>query len=415
MRKRILLIGYNFYPELTGIGKYSGEMMDWLAGKGYDCTVITTYPYYPHWKVQEPYYKSRFWYQTEVKNYMSGGRLTICRCPMYVPAKPTGLKRILLDASFLVSAFFKLLQLLPAAKFNLVVAVTPSFQFGLLGVLYKKLRQSRFVYHVQDMQIEAAKELNMINNERIIKVLFKAEAFICKHADCVTSISTGMVEKLEQKTKRKVLLLPNWADTRLFFPLKDRRRIKANFNFDPTDKIILYSGAIGEKQGLDAILHAAAELSQQPECKFIICGSGPYKAKLQTMAAELRLTNVFFMPLQPMEKFNSFLNLADVHLVIQKANTGDLVMPSKLTTILAVGGLAVITANPGTSLHTMVQEHGLGILVEAENQLALNEGLRQALNGDSQMMTAKVHAYAQKYLSIEKIMHSFETEFLKCN
>ncbi|HAI44922.1 MAG TPA: hypothetical protein DCM40_46020, partial [Maribacter sp.] len=41
--KKLLFIGYNFSPELTGIGKYSGEMMHWLAKKGHDCTVLTSY------------------------------------------------------------------------------------------------------------------------------------------------------------------------------------------------------------------------------------------------------------------------------------------------------------------------------------------------------------------------------------
>ncbi|RZK36711.1 MAG: colanic acid biosynthesis glycosyltransferase WcaI, partial [Hymenobacter sp.] len=43
MKKSFLLIGYNFHPEPTGIGKYSGEMAYWLAEHGHDCTVITAY------------------------------------------------------------------------------------------------------------------------------------------------------------------------------------------------------------------------------------------------------------------------------------------------------------------------------------------------------------------------------------
>ena len=105
MKKRLLLISYNFYPEPTGIGKYNGEMISWFVSQGYDCTVITSYPYYPYWKIQEPYYKKRFWYTIEESvDAESGGSLRIYRCPQYVPAKPSGLKRIILDLSFLFSA-----------------------------------------------------------------------------------------------------------------------------------------------------------------------------------------------------------------------------------------------------------------------------------------------------------------------
>lgn len=178
MKGRILLIGYNFYPEPTGIGKYSGEMIYWLAKEGYDCTVITTYPYYPYWKVQDPYSKRKFWYKTEEERFDSGGKVTICRCPMYVPAKPSGLKRILLDFSFLISASFKLLQLLSKTRFNVTCVIAPSFQFGLLGVLYKSIRNTKLVYHIQDMQIEAARDLKLIRSPRIINLLFKLENYI---------------------------------------------------------------------------------------------------------------------------------------------------------------------------------------------------------------------------------------------
>lgn len=48
---RILIYGLNFFPELAGIGKYSGEMAQWLASRDHDVRVVTTPPYYPEWRV----------------------------------------------------------------------------------------------------------------------------------------------------------------------------------------------------------------------------------------------------------------------------------------------------------------------------------------------------------------------------
>lgn len=109
-KKKILLISHNFSPEPTGIGKYNGEMMDWLAANGNDCDVITTFPYYPFWKVQAPY-KNR-WYKKEVINYpASNAKLTLYRCPSYVPADPTGKKRIIQDFSYWTSMLWEVLRL----------------------------------------------------------------------------------------------------------------------------------------------------------------------------------------------------------------------------------------------------------------------------------------------------------------
>jgi len=413
MKQRILLIGYNFTPEPTGIGKYSGEMIEWLANAGYDCSVITTYPYYPYWKVQEPYHKKRFWYLKESATTKSGGKVTVYRCPMYVPNKPSGVKRILLDMSFTATAFIKILGLLFHKKYDTVITVVPSFQFGLLGIFYKVFKNSKTVYHIQDMQIEAAQDLNMIKSKTIINLLYGVERFIFKNTDVICSISETMVAKIEQKAHKKVVLFPNWTDTKFFSPIPDKDQLKRDFGFLPTDKIVLYSGAIGEKQGLEGIILAAENFKENINVKFLICGSGPYKEKLQKLADSKQLTNVVFFPLQPMEKFNQFLNMADVHLVIQKAKASDLVMPSKLTTILSVGGLALITADEGSGLYKLVKKYNMGLLVDAENQHALDSGIQQALITISQSNIMKnARNYAEAYLEINSVMFSFESSIL---
>lgn len=405
MPKRVLLIGGNFSPEPTGIGKYNGEMINWLVENGYQCTVITSYPYYPQWEVQKPYDRHKRWYKKEVSH---GGNLKVYRCPQYVPAQPTGKKRMLLDLSFSMSAFFKLLQLIPGKKHDLVITVAPSFQLGLLAVLYKKLRGAQFLYHIQDLQIEAARDLQMIRSDKLINMLFGVERYILKRADVVSSISDGMMQRISQKIPKNVQFFPNWVDTSLFYPVDDKAALKQEYGFRPEDKVILYSGAIGEKQGLEAILHTAKAMRNRPDLKFVVCGSGPYKSRLEAMAEQLELENVIFYPIQPFEKFNRFLNMADVHLVIQKAGASDLVMPSKLSTILAVGGLALVTANPGSGLHALVDRYRMGILVNAEDQQALNEGVALAVSSESAGITNNARAYAAEHLAISGVMGRFE-------
>ena len=414
--KRILLISYNYKPEPTGIGKYNGEMIEWFVGQGYDCTVLTSYPYYPFWKVQEPYHKKRFWYSIEERtDSKSKGKLKIIRCPLYVPRQPSGLKRILLDLSFQISALFPVIGLILKKKFEFVITVAPSFQQGLLGVIYKKLRNCKLIYHIQDMQIETARDLNMIKSKALVSMLFKIEKYILDQSRIVSSISDRMVEKIQQKANKEVFLFPNWTDTRLFYPIKDREDIKRQFGYKPNDKIVLYSGSIGEKQGLDAILLAANNLRRFADLKFIICGSGPYQKELQKMADGLNLNNVNFLPTQPFEKFNQFLNLADLHLIVQKASASDLVMPSKLATILAVGGIPLITANEGSGLYSLVKEHKVGLIVEAENQSALIEGILKGVNEDLTHLNTSARTYAEDYLSMGNIMESFEQFMLHQN
>lgn len=412
-KKRVLLIGGNFSPEPTGIGKYNGEMIDWLAGNGYECTVITTFPYYPQWKVQDEYRKASFWYKKERIEAANKKAITVLRCPHYVPRKPTGLRRIISDAVFFLSAFICLLPLLFSRKYDIVMSVVPAFHIGLLGVFYKKIKGATFLYHIQDLQIEAAEQLGMISSKPVLKLLYSTESFILKQADLVSTISEGMMKKVQKKVAGQVCFFPNWVDTNLFYPIAEKDQLKNEYGFQPDEKVVLYSGAIGEKQGLESILYAARALKQNTELKFVICGSGPYKEKLETLCRELSLSNVVFLPLQPFEKLNRFLNMADVHLVLQKADAADLVMPSKLTTILAIGGSVVVTAKEDTSLYDVVRSNNMGIVIEPENQTALNEAILYTLVGQDEERKSNARNYAQQFIAIDGIFTHFLSEVNK--
>ena len=412
MKKNILLISGNYFPEPTGIGKYNNEMMNWLADHGFNCTVISTYPYYPFWQIQAPYIKKRKWFSKQVYATPAGNKITIYRCPHYVPSKPTGKSRAFLDLSFFSSVSFKLLRL-TGKKFDCIINVTPPLSLGLLAALYKKVCGAKFLYHIQDMQVDVANDLKMISSMRFLSLLFKIEKYILKMADKISSISPDMVERVKFKSGKPAYLFPNWANTNLFFPLHDKKNLKAAFGFKPDIPVVLYSGSIGEKQGLEAVLEIADNFKQKNiVIQFIICGSGPYKNILEKLALEKQLDNLSFLPLQPPEKLNEFLNMADVHLVMQKANVAHHVMPSKLTTILSIGGLAIITANAGSGLYKMITDHNIGLVSPAENVPALSELIKLALHEDHTNICNNARKYAEEFLAIDKIMTRYTEEVI---
>ena len=405
---KILLLGGNFAPEPTGIGKYNGEMMAWLADRGFECSVVTTYPYYPYWKVQEPY-RAKSWFFSKERHLTTTGEITIYRCPHFVPPTPSGVKRMISDLTFFVSAFLRVLTLLFVRKYDYIITVVPPFQLGLLGIFIKFFRGGKLIYHIQDLQIDAARDLDMIKSKSLLKAMFGIERYILRKSDYLSSISEGMIVKIMKKYHKPVLFFPNWVDTSSVFPIAERNDLKALFGFPSDRKIVLYSGAIGEKQGLEQILETAENLNSE-KVTFIIAGSGPYKEKLTALARVKGLTNVYFMPLQPKEKFNQFLNMADLHLVLQKTSANDLVMPSKLSSILAVGGLVIVTAPRKTSLYEMLTKHDMGILVEPENQLELSQAIRTAITHPFDHVRRNAALFAYSYLSIDRILPAFLSE-----
>ena len=115
---RILLYGINFSPELTGIGKYSGEFGRLCAKQGYEIRVLTAPAYYPDWQILEGY--PRFPYTRKKDNGMYE-----TRCPLYVPRNPSTLRRMLHLFSFSISSFFALIRDLFCDP-GVLVVVTPT-------------------------------------------------------------------------------------------------------------------------------------------------------------------------------------------------------------------------------------------------------------------------------------------------
>ncbi len=405
MAKRILLIAGNYWPELTGIGKYNGEMIDWMSNNGYECSVIATFPYYPQWKVQSNYNGGK-WFKKELRK-TKNGVVSITRCPHFIPANPSGFKRLISEFTIFLSFSLALVPTLFKKKNDYVLTVAPPFTLGLLALVYKKLKGAKFLYHVQDLQIEAARDLNMLNSPKIINSLFLVESIILNNAAVISSISKNMMRKVKAKSGKEIVFFPNWVDLSHFCFLGNKDELKKSFGLKVEDIIILYSGSIGEKQGLEMILSSANYFKNNTKVKFVICGEGPYRENLKNQAAELFLSNVFFFPLQSSERFNSFLNMADVHLILQKSCAGDLVLPSKLSTVLAIGGVAIVSANPGTSLYEIMDEYDLGYIIDPENQQELNDGILYAINNDNRQKRENAINYANIYLSINAILNNY--------
>ena len=92
---KLLIYGINYWPELTGVGKYTGEMAEWLATRGHEVQVVTAPPYYPQWRVHDGY--SAWTYRRErVHN------IPVVRCPLWIPKRLNTIHRILHLASFAI-------------------------------------------------------------------------------------------------------------------------------------------------------------------------------------------------------------------------------------------------------------------------------------------------------------------------
>lgn len=376
---RILFVGINFWPEPTGIGKYSGELAAHLAAAGHQVTVITAPPYYPHWKVQPPY--SGWWYTQETWNGVRA-----IRCPLFVPKKVTGLTRLVHLLSFAFSAMpvivYQMFQ-----QPDLIFNVAPTlFSANIASYALKKNRNCNWL-HIQDFELDAALELGILHRLPFVERMARAwERSVYRRFGTVSTISRAMMDKLLEKgvPKDKTVYFPNWIDPYLVYPLTGENHYRSELGFSPKDSVVLYSGSIGQKQGLENLIAAMRLLEPEKHIHLVICGEGPGKAGLEEAARDLG--NVHFLPVQPVEKLNELLNLADIHALPQKASAADLVMPSKLLGMLASGKPIIAACPKGSELCVVVNETGMVVppenpaeFAQAIQHLAQDKGLRESM------------------------------------
>ena len=400
---RILILGLNFSPELTGIGKYTGEMAQYLAERNHSVQVITAPPYYPYWHVQAPYHA--WHYQRETWN-----DIEVYRCPLWVPRKPSGLTRLLHLFSFLATSFPVVLGQ-GKWKPEIILTIAPSLFSAFPALTLSKMSGAKTWLHIQDFELDAALGLGLLQGgKRATEVARKMETNLLQRFDRVSTISNRMLERLWQKgvVKERTSLFPNWVDTDLIYPLRQPSRLRKEWEIGDEQVVVLYSGNLGRKQGLEILITVARSLVDAPEILFILCGDGAMREQL--LEESRGLPNIRFFPLQASPLLNELLNLADIHILPQSSDAADLVMPSKLSGMLASGKAVVATALKESELGMIVNK--VGSLVPPEQPESLS-GVLRVLAVDIERRRAlgtSGREWVVKHWSKTLLLNSFEEQ-----
>ena len=363
---KILLYGLNFAPELIGIGKYTGEMAQWLASRGHELRVVTSYPYYPQWKIDKGY--GGFRYRRETWN-----GICVYRCPLWVPRSPRGGRRVLHLASFAASSAPVIAWQAMRWKPDIILGIEPTLLTAPAALVGAWLGDALSWLHVQDFEIAAAFETQLLRGDRLRRGIIALENMLLRSFDRVSTISPTMCEGLRHKgiAEDRIRFLPNWVDAREIFPMPGSSPMRRALAISDSAIVVLYAGNMSEKQGIDTLVDAAWKISNRRDIHIVFAGEGAARGRLQAASSEL--ANVQFLPLQPAERLNELLNLADIHVLPQRHGVSDLVMPSKLLGMLASGRPVVAGAAPMTEIGKVVR--GCGIVVSPEDGRAMAEAI----------------------------------------
>jgi len=397
--KTITIIGVNYYPEDTAIGLYSTQMAEYLSQRGYKVNVITGFPYYPQWEIKETYKKKSNFYKEEHNN------ISIYRYKQYVPKNQSFFKRIIHLTDFTLGSLINCFKI---KKSDLVIAVVPFTSAILLGWVLKRRLRAKLWTHIQDFEFDAALQagVSQKKNNLLFKGLFKLEKYLLNKSDCTSTISFSMLNKLKSKTNSSVYYFPNWIDNKMINPNKSKQHpyFSQNKKFK-----VLYAGNIGEKQNWHFFVSFLEELKKYKDVEVIIVGQGSKKKWLFNKIDPYSFIKIL-NPV-PLKELNDLLCSADLHILFQKDDVLDTVMPSKILGMMASKKPSLITGHVESEVFKIMDKSQGGVylpnnitkVANAFNNFYLDKNIRLEMGINAQK-------YVTKNYNRDSILSDFERE-----
>ena len=349
---RVIVLGINYAPEFTGIAPHNVALCEFLHARGHDAQMVTTFSYYPTWR-KRPEDRGKLFRTDRING------VPVHRCWHFVPPQVSALKRILHEATFVLTSSLRVLSL-PRA--DVMVVVSPPLLLGSAAWLLGKIKNAPFVFHVQDMQPDAAVGLGMLRAGWFIRALYALEAFAYRSAARVSGITQGMLVKFRGKgvLEKKLIYFPNAISLAQEEPIPMRGEFRRQNGLAAEAFLAVYAGNLGVKQGLDVLIEAA-RLLRNRQIQIVICGDGAQREVLAEQARRLELPNVTMLPLQQGADYISLLEDADLCFITQQSGSGNSFFPSKLLGLLAQSKPVITVADPESELAEAAIAGGFGL------------------------------------------------------
>lgn len=340
----MLLINQYFWPDMAATAQLLAELAEDLAAGGADVTALAGRGSYVAGRAGK----------LPRREEWRGVHIRRVWCTSF--GRATMIGRIADYLTFLASAK---LAILFGRRRDVVVCLSTPPLVGVLG-LVARMRGARFVAKVEDLYPDVALMLGTLRPGSLTaRATAALSRLLLRKAETVVALDAAMAAVLQERGARRVEVIPNWADGRAIRPDSEagqafRREHGLELRF-----VVLYSGNLGLVHRFDAVAAAARKVAEQePRVLFLFVGGGPRLAEVR--AATEGLSNVHFLPYQPLERLRALYSAADVHLVTLRDEVSGMVVPSKYPAALAAGKPVLLVGGRGTEMRAEIGQLGLG-------------------------------------------------------
>jgi colanic acid biosynthesis glycosyl transferase WcaI len=367
MELRVLFMTQVFRPEMGALSNRLYPITRHLASRGHEVFVATGMPNYPRGHVFAAYRGKRF-----MREDVDGA--TVLRTAyLTTPRNVSKVSQLLSYVSFLPAVMHSGFR---AGRVDVVFVTSPPLFPAAPAILLAKLRRARLVVDLRDLWPDELVACGAASEGALSVRLMRAlEAWAYRAADLVTCTTAAFVETVRGRgvPQAKSRLLPNGADLEVFRPLPRDNQFANELGLGDRF-VVMYSGLLGIKHGLETILEAAAQVRDDEQIAFVIVGDGPRREALTRKAKELELDNVSFLGERPAEQLPLLLARADVCVTtLLDEPYLEKIIPAKVFEYMAcakpvIGGIAGEGAR-------VLEESGGGIVVAPGDAAAMADAI----------------------------------------
>jgi colanic acid biosynthesis glycosyl transferase WcaI len=396
LSESVLFVTQHYAPETIGSAPYCTDIAEYLHAQGRDVTVLTGWPHYPD--------AARYaGFQPEGPR-SDRAQPVIKRLRHWLPRRRSALQRIVSEILFLLAGLWALLTG-RMRRHEAVLSLCPSIFAVVLGQL-ATAKDGRHLVVVHDIQSGLAGGLGMVRFGLLLRLMRIVERIVFNWSDGLLVLSEDMRMRLRHMGVRTAIeVLPIWVDP---------ARIRPQPHCDRAAPLLLYSGNLGRKQGLDQVVNLAERLAfSRPEIGILIRGAGGEYAALAATLAARRVANVRLEDLVPRERLADGLAEGDIHLVPQDPNGADFAVPSKVYSIMAAGRSFVTTAPEDSAVWRLAAETGAFLCVPPHDpaafeaavlQLADNRDLRTTMEANGRRYIEQYHDRARLLARLDGLL-----------
>lgn len=326
---KILFLTDNFFPETNAPAKRTLEHCKKWSDMGFEITVITGVPNFPKGKIFNGY-KNKIYQIEKIHG------IIVKRVWTFIYPNKGFFLRVLDYLSFMFSS---LVCGLLSAKKDVIIATSPQFFTLISGFFISKIKKIPLVLEIRDLWPESIVSVGVMKEKSfLITFLKKIAISLYNQSELIVCVTNSFKNDLIKKgvNENKIKVIPNGFEIdKSLKPSESINKVLRRYGINNDKFITSFTGTIGMAHGLEIILDAASQVSD--DIIFFVIGEGARKKILIDKAKKRSINNIFFIDHLEWQEIVNINQIIDVHLVhLIKNDEFKKVIPSKVFESMAL-------------------------------------------------------------------------------